>query len=98
MSDRNMRKTDVGKVVSDKMDKTVVVAIENRVKHKLYNKIIKRTIKLKVQTRITSAKSATEYALWRPVLFPRIRDGDSSRLLKELNKLFSGFEKRRNAL
>ena len=48
MSDRNMRKTDVGKVVSDKMDKTVVVAIENRVKHKLYNKIIKRTIKLKV--------------------------------------------------
>jgi small subunit ribosomal protein S17 len=48
VSDRNMRKTDVGKVVSDKMDKTVVVAIENRVKHKLYNKIIKRTIKLKV--------------------------------------------------
>ena len=48
MSDRNMRKTDVGKVVSDKMDKTVVVAIEKRVKHKLYNKIIKRTIKLKV--------------------------------------------------
>ncbi len=48
MSDRNMRKTDVGKVVSDKMDKTVVVAIENSVKHKLYKKIIKRTIKLKV--------------------------------------------------
>jgi len=48
VSDRNMRKTDVGKVVSDKMDKTVVVAIENSVKHKLYKKIIKRTIKLKV--------------------------------------------------
>ncbi|MGN0550499.1 MAG: 30S ribosomal protein S17 [Acutalibacteraceae bacterium] len=48
MSDRNMRKTDVGKVVSDKMDKTIVVAIENSVKHKLYDKIIKRTIKLKV--------------------------------------------------
>ncbi|HIQ80770.1 MAG TPA: 30S ribosomal protein S17 [Candidatus Scatavimonas merdigallinarum] len=48
MSDRNMRKTDVGRVVSDKMDKTVVVAIENSVKHKLYKKIIKRTIKLKV--------------------------------------------------
>ena len=42
-----MRKTEVGKVVSDKMDKTIVVAIENSVKHKLYNKIIKRTIKLK---------------------------------------------------
>ena len=48
MSDRNMRKTEVGKVVSDKMDKTVVVAIENSVKHKLYNKIIKRTVRLKV--------------------------------------------------
>ncbi|HHZ06591.1 MAG TPA: 30S ribosomal protein S17 [Clostridiales bacterium] len=48
MSDRNMRKTDVGKVVSDKMDKTIVVAIENRVKHKLYSKIMKRTVKLKV--------------------------------------------------
>lgn len=42
-----MRKTEVGKVVSDKMDKTIVVAIENSVKHKLYNKIIKHTIKLK---------------------------------------------------
>lgn len=42
-----MRKTEVGKVVSDKMDKTVVVAIENSVKHKFYNKIIKRTIRLK---------------------------------------------------
>lgn len=48
MSDRNMRKTDVGMVVSDKMDKTAVVAIVNSVKHPLYNKIIKRTIKLKV--------------------------------------------------
>lgn len=48
MSERNMRKTDVGKVISDKMDKTVVVAIENSVKHKLYSKIVKRTIKLKV--------------------------------------------------
>ena len=47
MSDMNMRKTEVGKVVSDKMDKTIVVAIENSVKHKLYKKIIKRTIKLK---------------------------------------------------
>lgn len=48
MEERNLRKVRTGKVVSDKMDKTVVVAIENRVKHKLYNKIIKRTIKLKV--------------------------------------------------
>lgn len=48
MSDRNMRKTKVGRVVSNKMDKTAVVAIEDSVKHKLYNKIVKRTIKLKV--------------------------------------------------
>ena len=47
MSDRNMRKSDVGKVVSNKMDKTIVVAIENSVKHPLYKKIIKRTIRLK---------------------------------------------------
>ncbi len=44
---RNMRKTAVGRVVSDKMDKTVVVAIQDSVKHPLYNKIIKRTVKLK---------------------------------------------------
>ena len=41
------RMTRVGKVVSDKMDKTIVVAIETSVQHKLYNKIIKRTYKLK---------------------------------------------------
>ena len=44
---RASRKTRVGTVVSDKMDKTIVVAIETNVQHKLYNKIIKRTYKLK---------------------------------------------------
>ena len=47
MSDRNLRKTRVGMVVSDKMDKTVVVAIQDNVKHPLYKKIIKRTVKFK---------------------------------------------------
>ena len=47
MSERNLRKTRVGKVVSDKMEKTVVVAIEDNVKHPLYKKIIKNTIRLK---------------------------------------------------
>ena len=42
-----MRKTNVGKVVSNKMDKTIVVAIEDSVKHPLYKKIIKRTVKFK---------------------------------------------------
>ena len=45
--ERNLRKTRVGKVVSDKMDKTVVVSIQDNVKHPLYNKIIKRTVKFK---------------------------------------------------
>ena len=45
--ERNLRKTRVGKVVSNKMDKTIVVAIEEHVKHPLYNKIVKRTYKLK---------------------------------------------------
>ena len=44
---RALRKTRVGKVVSDKMDKTITVAIENSVKHPLYGKIVKRTYKLK---------------------------------------------------
>jgi small subunit ribosomal protein S17 len=44
---RNNRKTEVGTVVSNKMDKTVVVAIKDSVKHPLYKKIIKRTVKLK---------------------------------------------------
>ncbi len=47
MSERNMRKTLVGKVASDKMDKTIVVSIEDSVKHKLYNKVIKRTRRVK---------------------------------------------------
>lgn len=45
--ERNLRKTRVGKVVSDKMDKTIVVAVVDNVKHPLYNKIVKRTYKLK---------------------------------------------------
>lgn len=47
MTERNYRKTRIGKVVSDKMDKTIVVAIQDSVKHPLYNKVIKRTYKLK---------------------------------------------------
>ncbi|NLT57365.1 MAG: 30S ribosomal protein S17 [Clostridiales bacterium] len=47
MSERVFRKTRIGKVVSDKMDKTIVVAVENRVAHPLYKKIIKRTYRLK---------------------------------------------------
>lgn len=47
MEERNLRKTRVGKVISDKMNKTIVVAVEDHVKHPLYKKIVKRTYKLK---------------------------------------------------
>lgn len=47
MASRNLRKTRIGNVVSDKMDKTIVVAVENSIKHPLYKKIVKRTYKLK---------------------------------------------------
>ena len=45
--ERNLRKTRVGTVVSDKMDKTVVVAVKDSVQHPLYKKILKRTVKFK---------------------------------------------------
>ena len=47
--ERALRKTRVGMIVSDKMDKTVVVAIEDNVKHPIYGKIVKRTLKLHAQ-------------------------------------------------
>ena len=47
MEERNLRKTRTGKVVSNKMDKTIVVAVENNVKHPVICKIVKRTYKLK---------------------------------------------------
>ena len=47
MEERNLRKTRTGKVVSDKMEKTITVAVEDHVKHPLYGKIVKKTYKLK---------------------------------------------------
>ena len=47
MEERNLRKTRTGKVISNKMDKTIVVAVEDHVKHPLYKKIVNRTYKLK---------------------------------------------------
>ena len=54
--ERNLRKTRVGKVVSDKMDKTIVVAVVDNVKHPLYGKIIKRTRKLKAHDEENTCK------------------------------------------
>ena len=47
MSERNKRKTQIGVVTSDKMEKTIVVSVKDKVKHPLYKKIINRTVKLK---------------------------------------------------
>ena len=55
--ERNLRKTMVGTVVSDKMDKTVVVAVETRVKHPIYQKTVKRTYKLKAHDEENNCKS-----------------------------------------
>ena len=54
--ERNLRKVMIGKVVSDKMDKTVVVAVETSVRHKVYNKIVKRTYKLKAHDEANECK------------------------------------------
>lgn len=56
MADRNLRKTRIGKVVSDKMDKTIVVAVVDSVKHPLYKKVVKTTYKLKAHDEKNEAK------------------------------------------
>ena len=56
MSDRNLRKVMIGTVVSDKMDKTVVVSVQTNVKHKIYGKIVKRTYKLKAHDEENACK------------------------------------------
>lgn len=56
MEERNLRKTRTGRVVSNKMDKTIVVAVVDNVKHPLYNKIIKRTRKLKAHDEENTCK------------------------------------------
>ena len=56
MDERNLRKTRVGKVISDKMDKTIVVAVGDNVKHPLYKKIVKRTYKLKAHDEENTCK------------------------------------------
>jgi small subunit ribosomal protein S17 len=57
MSQRGSRKTQVGVVVSDKMDKTVVVRVSHLVKHPVYNKYIKRSVKYKAHDEENSCKS-----------------------------------------
>lgn len=69
MNDRNLRKTRVGKVVSDKMDKTIVVAVEDSVSHPLYKKIIRRTTKLKAHDENNECKTGDRVSVMetRPI-------------------------------
>ena len=57
MEERNLRKVMVGTVVSDKMDKTVVVAVETKVKHPMYKKTVNRTYKLKAHDENNECKT-----------------------------------------
>ena len=67
MSERNMRKTTVGKVVSNKMDKTIVVAVEDSYRHPLYNKIIKRTVKRKAHDEERHRRQSAYYGNSSPL-------------------------------
>ena len=78
MEERNLRKTRTGKVVSNKMQKTIVVAVEDHVRHPLYGKIVKRTYKLKAHdenndcnigdtVKVLETRPLTKYKRWRLV-------------------------------
>ena len=84
--ERNLRKTRTGKVVSDKMDKTIVVAVEDHVKHPLYNKIVKRTYKLKAHDEENQCGIGDTVKVMETRPLSRIRDGDLLKLLKRLNR------------
>lgn len=88
---RAFRKTRVGQVVSDKMDKTIVVAIEDSVQHKLYKKIVKRTYKLKAHDENNECGVGDTVKVMECRPCPRTRDGvslkSSRRLSKEVDNL-----------
>ena len=73
MEERNRRKTKVGYVVSDKMDKTIVVAVEDLVRHSLYGKSTKRTKKFKAHDENNECQIGDKVKLWKPGLCPRIK-------------------------
>lgn len=80
------RKTRVGKVVSDKMDKTVVVIVEDRVAHKTYKKIIGRTYRLKAHDENNECHEGDIVRVMETRPRPRTRDGAWLKLLKRLSK------------
>ena len=89
MEERNLRKTRTGKVVSNKMDKTIVVAVEDHVKHPLYNKIVKKTYKLKAHDENNECQIGDIVKVWRQDLYQRRRDGDLLSLSADRNNRIS---------
>lgn len=77
--ERNLRKTRTGKVVSNKMQKTIVVAVEDHVKHPLYGKIVKRTYKLKAHDEKNECNIGDTVKVMETRPLSRIRDGDLSK-------------------
>jgi len=80
VEERNLRKTRTGKVVSNKMDKTIVVAVEDHVKHPLYNKIVKKTYKLKAHDENNECQIGD---------IVKVRDGDLLSLSADRNNRIS---------
>ena len=85
--ERNLRKTRVGKVVSNKMDKTIVVAVEDHVKHPLYKKIVKRTYKLKAHDEANECNIGDKVKVMEQDLYLKTRDGDLLRLWRKQNSI-----------
>ena len=85
MSERNLRKTQVGIVTSDKMDKTVVVSVKDRVKHPLYKKIVNRTVKLKAHDEKNECGIGDRVLVMETRPMSKDKSGDSLRLLRKLN-------------
>ena len=76
METRNLRKTRQGVVISNKMDKTIVIAAKFKEKHPIYGKFVQKTKKYMHTTRRMSATSATPCSSWRHVLCRRRSAGD----------------------
>ena len=83
--ERNLRKTRVGLVTSDKMDKTIVVSVTDNVKHPLYNKIVKRTYKLKAHDESNECRIGDRVKVMETRPYLKIRDGDLLKSLRRLN-------------
>lgn len=89
---RNERKTKVGKVVSDKMEKTIVVAVVDTESHPLYKKSVKKTVKFKAHDENNEAHVGDTVSIMELVLYLKINVGDSLKFLKEQNNLLLDIE------